>query len=68
MRIQGTEVFLMSSAKKPTARKPAKKMPVAGKSGKDGITAEQCATVSRTPNFRISGEPPVQVPGQFQPH
>jgi hypothetical protein len=41
-------------------------MPVAGKSGKDGVTAEPRA--SRTPNFRISGEPPVQVPGQFQPH
>jgi hypothetical protein len=58
----------MTTTKKAAARKPTKKMPVAGKSGKDGVTAEPNAAASRTPNFRIKDTPPVQVPGQFQPH
>jgi hypothetical protein len=38
---------------------PQKKAPVAGKSGKEGVTA----------NFRGKDEPkPIQVPGKFQPH
>jgi hypothetical protein len=41
-----------------TGKKPAKKMPVAGKSGKDGVTA----------NLRIKGQPKPNTDGQFQPH
>jgi len=38
---------------------PQKKAPVAGKSGKEGVTA----------NFRVKDEPkPIHVPGKFQPH
>jgi hypothetical protein len=44
---------------KTTKPSPKKKMPVAGKSGKDGVTA----------NFRIKGEPkPNTGPGRFTAH
>lgn len=48
----------MTITQKPNP-KPEKKMPVAGKSGKDGVTA----------NFRIQGKPkPDTGPGQFNAH
>lgn len=37
------------------AKSEARKMPVAGKSGKDGVTA----------NIRVKGEPKQNTPGQF---
>jgi hypothetical protein len=45
----------MAKSQKP---RPEKKAPVAGKSGKDGVTA----------NFRINGQPKPNIPGQFTPH
>jgi hypothetical protein len=47
----------MATAKKIDSSK-VKKISVAGKPGKDGITG----------NFRIKGKPAIHVPGQTQPH
>jgi hypothetical protein len=52
----------MTTTRNRPSKQPATKMPVAGKSGKDGITADL-----RSPNFRVQDRPPVRVPGQFQP-
>jgi hypothetical protein len=62
-----------SATTKSAAKKPAKRMPVAGKSGKDGVTAEPPITDpdksgARVPSFRYKDAPVVQAPGQFQPH
>jgi hypothetical protein len=48
----------MATPKRIDSRKPAKKISVAGKQGKEGITG----------NFRIKGKPAIHVPGQTQPH
>jgi hypothetical protein len=48
----------MATTKKIDSRRPVKKISVAGKPGKDGITG----------NFRIKGKPALHVPGQTQPH
>jgi len=48
----------MATTNKIGSRKPAKKISVADKPGKDGITG----------NFRIKGKPVIHVPGQTQPH
>ena len=48
----------MATTKKIGSRKPAKKISVSGKPGKDGISG----------NFRIKGKPELHVPGQTQPH
>jgi hypothetical protein len=49
----------MSKMQSAVSAKPvSKKMPVAGKSGKDGVTA----------NIRVKDQPVTPVNGQFQPH